>query len=84
MVHASAMKLNRMRVIVVCLVAGVMAAGCDNNSPSPGQGCASVGGVCASGVCSGESLPYPCPANESCCTPTGDGSAKLDPAWARR
>jgi hypothetical protein len=49
-----------------------LAAGCENDSPGPGEACDSVGGVCTTGAC-GESLPYPCPGNQSCCVPLPEG-----------
>jgi hypothetical protein len=62
-------------ILLAALLLGT--GGCANDSPAPGEGCVSVGGVCRSGVC-GESVPYPCPGNESCCIPSADAGSKSD------
>lgn len=43
------------------------ALACDNSSPGPGEGCVASGGECSAGVVCGESLPYPCPGQATCC-----------------
>ena len=69
------MKRALSSVTAILLATLLHATGCANNSPAPGEGCTSVGGVCTSGVCGG-SLPYPCPGNESCCEPPPDAGPK--------
>ncbi len=63
-------------IVVVAFTVLASSAGCENNSPAPGEACSSVGGVCVSSTtgCSTESLPYPCASGEVCCGPTEAGA----------
>jgi hypothetical protein len=60
-------------IAAMSLAVILLGGGCANDSPAPGEGCVSVGGVCTSAVCVGGSLPYACPGSQSCCTPGPDG-----------
>jgi hypothetical protein len=62
---------------LVAVTSLLAVGGCTNNSPPAGEACTSVGGVCVppGGNC-GESMPYPCAGNDSCCRPQPDGGAE--------
>ena len=48
----------------------LLCAGCEDGTANAGEACVESSGVCTgSGVTCRESLPYPCPGQETCCIP---------------
>lgn len=60
----------RSTIVTLLFTVLIGVAACQNGSPGPGENCVGSGGECVDqNAACGESLPWPCPGDQTCCVP---------------